>query len=259
MGFIREKYSNNQGGLVVTFMGEQNTENYFSGDNIQDALNYFNMYLKDNQIYCRTNEELALTEAGISTIEEAEQLRQELNEIISEMTDEEAVERPILFPNWKTGKEYTVNERVRYGGRIFKVLQNHTSQDDWTPSRAPSLFAEILTSEDGEPQEWQQPSSTNPYLTGDKVIYNGLVYESLIDNNVWSPANYPQGWKLISETEPNQNESTPEESTVPEWTQPDSTNPYQTGDKVTYNGHTYESTVDNNVWAPDVYGWSLIE
>lgn len=256
MGFIREKYSNNQGGLVVAFMGEQNTENYFSGDNIQDALNYFNMYVKDNQIYCRTNEELALTEAGISTIEEAEQLRLELNEIIGEMTDEEAVERPILFPNWKTGKEYTVNERIRYGGRIFKVLQNHTSQDDWTPSCAPSLFAEILTSEDGEPQEWQQPSSTNPYLTGDKVIYNGLVYESLIDNNTWSPAAYPQGWKLISEPEP---EVSSDESTIPEWTQPDSTNPYQTGDKVTYNGHTYESTVDNNVWAPDVYGWSLIE
>ena len=259
MGFIKEKYSNNQGGLTVVFMGDQNTDNYFAGDNVQDALNYFNMYLKNNQIYIRTEEELALTEAGISTVTEAEQLRQELNEIIAEMTDEEAIERPILFPSWKTGKQYTINERVRYGGRIFKVLQNHTSQDDWTPSRAPSLFAEILTNESGEPQEWQQPSSTNPYLTGDKVIYEGLIYESLIDNNTWSPADYPQGWKLISETEPNQNESTPEEPTIPEWTQPDSTNPYQTGDKVTYNGHTYESTVDNNVWAPDVYGWSLIE
>jgi hypothetical protein len=256
MGFIREKYSNNQGGLIVIFTNSQNTEDYFSGDNVQDALKYFNMYIKNNQIYIKTNEELALTEAGISTIEEAEQLRQELNEIIGEMTDEEAIERPILFPNWKSGKEYTVNERVRYGGRIFKVLQNHTSQDDWTPSRAPSLFAEILTSEDGEPQEWQQPSSTNPYLTGDKVIYNGLLYESLIDNNTWSPADYPQGWKLISEQE---SEVPSDEPTIPEWTQPDSTNPYQTGDKVTYNGHIYESTVDNNVWAPDAYGWSLIE
>jgi hypothetical protein len=73
------------------------------------------MYLKNNQIYIRTEEELALTEAGISTVTEAEQLRQELNEIIAEMTDEEAIERPILFPNWKTGKQYTINERVRYG------------------------------------------------------------------------------------------------------------------------------------------------
>ena len=217
------------------------------------------MYVQDNSLFVRTDEELALNEAGISTIEEAEQLRTELNNLISTMTDEEAVERPILFPNWKVGITYSVGTRVRYGGRIFKVLQTHTSQEDWTPSRAPSLFAEVLTSEDDEPQEWVQPSSTNPYLTGDKVIYNGLIYESLIDNNVWAPDAYPAGWRLISEPEPEPEPNVePEEETIPEWTQPDSTNPYQTGDKVTYNGHTYESTVDNNVWAPDVYGWSLI-
>lgn len=256
MGFLKETYLNNQGGLIVSFQNNENNENYFNGNNIEDALNYFNMYIKDNTIYIHTEEEFIAETTGINSTEEAIQLREELNKITASMTDEEAVERSILFPNWKSGKEYTINQRIRYGGRIFKVLQNHTSQDDWTPSRAPSLFAEILTSEDEEPQEWQQPSSTNPYLTGDKVIYNGLVYESLIDNNTWSPEDYPQGWKLISEPEP---EVPSDESTIPEWQQPDSTNPYQTGDKVTYNGHTYESTVDNNVWAPDVYGWSLIE
>lgn len=135
MGFIREKYSNNQGGLSVIFMGDQNTENYFAGDNIQDALEYFNMYLKNNQIYIKTDEELALAEVGIASVEEATELRQELNDIVSEMTDEEAVERAILFSNWVSDKVYSVGERVRYGGRIFKVLQAHTSQDDWTPSR----------------------------------------------------------------------------------------------------------------------------
>jgi hypothetical protein len=258
MGFIREKYSNNQGGLIVSFQGDQNTNYYFAGDNIQDALNYFDMYVKDSQIYVRTDEELALSEVGIKTLEEATELRQEIDSITSTMTDEEAVERAILFSNWTPGKPYSVGERVRYGGRIFKVLQAHTSQDDWTPSRAPSLFAEVLTSEDGEPQEWVQPSSTNPYLTGDKVIYNGLVYESLIDNNVWAPDAYPDGWKLLSEPEPEPEEPT---ETIPEWVQPDATNAYNTGDKVTYNGHTYESVIDNNVWSPDTYpaGWSLIE
>lgn len=256
MGFIKEIYQDNLAGLRVIFQGDQNNENYYSGDSINNALNYFNMYVKDGQIYCRTKEELALSEAGISSLEEAEQLRQELNEITSTLTDEEAIERPILFANWKSNIDYTSGTRVRYGGRLFKVLQTHTSQEDWTPSRAPSLFAEILTDENNEPQEWQQPSSTNPYLTGDKVIYEGLVYESLIDNNVWSPADYPDSWQLISDLEP---EPIPDEPTIPEWQQPNSTNPYQTGDKVTYNGHTYESTVDNNVWAPDVYGWSLIE
>lgn len=236
-------------------MGDQNTDTYFAGDSAQDALNYFDMYVKDNQIYVRTNEELALAEVGIKSVEEASELRQELNEIVSNMTDEEAVERAILFSNWVSGKSYSVGDRVRYGGRIFKVLQAHTSQDDWTPSRASSLFAEVLTSEDGEPQEWVQPSSTNPYLTGDKVIYEGLVYESLIDNNVWSPANYPDGWRLLSEPEPT------EPTAVPEWQQPDAANAYQIGDRVMYNGVIYESVIANNVWSPEAYpaGWQVIE
>ena len=253
MGFVKEKYSNHRGGLTVIFNNIESNENYFSGDNAQDALTYFNMYVKNGQIFYRTDEELALSEAGISTIAEAEQLRQELNEIIGEMTDEEAIERPILFPQWKSGVSYTIDERVRYGGRIFKVLQSHTSQEDWTPSRASSLFAEILTDENNEPQEWVQPSSTNPYLTGDKVIYENQIYESLIDNNVWSPADYPQGWQLITQEE--------EEQTIPEWQQPDSTNPYMTGDKVTFNNSIYESLIDNNIWSPEAYpaGWQVIE
>lgn len=257
MGFIKEQYSNNYGGLSVVFQGNNNRVDYYSGDSAQAAMEYFNMYLKDGRICIRTEEELALTEAGITSVEEAEQLREELDAITSNLTDEEASERAILFPKWKVDVNYTVGTRIRYGGRVFKVLQSHTSQADWTPSRAPSLFAEILTSEDNEPQEWQQPSSTNPYLTGDKVIYNGKIYKSLIDNNVWPPIDYPAGWELIEEPTPD--EPTPEEPTISEWQQPDSTNPYQAGDKVTYNGHTYESTINNNVWAPDVYGWSLIE
>lgn len=258
MGFIKEKYNNNRGGLVVAFLGNENSDTYFAGDSIADALEYFNMYVQDNSLFVRTDEELALNEAGISTIEEAEQLRTELNSLISTMTDEEAVERPILFPNWKVSTTYSVGTRVRYGGRIFKVLQTHTSQEDWTPSRAPSLFAEVLTSEDGEPQEWVQPSSTNPYLTGDKVIYNGLVYESLIDNNVWSPADYPSGWQLISEPE---EPTEPDVQTFPEWQQPDATNAYQIGDRVMYKGVVYESVIANNVWSPEAYpaGWQVIE
>jgi len=206
MGFILERYTNNLGGLRVAFLENySNVDNYFNGDSVQDAIEHFNMYFKDNQLYIRTDQELSLSEIGISSIAEAEQLREELDEITGSMTDEEALERPVFFPIWKVGVNYTVGTRIRYGGRIFKVLQAHTSQEDWTPSRAPSLFAEVLTSET-EPTEWRQPSSTNPYLTGDKVIYNGQIYESLIDNNVWVPDMYPQGWQLI-ETE----EETPTE------------------------------------------------
>ena len=50
----------------------------------------------------------------------------------------------------------------------------------------------------------------------------------------------------------------PDPDVIPEWEQPDSTNPYSKGDKVTHNGKTWVSDVDNNVWEPGVYGWSEV-
>lgn len=257
MGFILEKYTNKQAGLIVSFQGEENSNNYFAGNNINDALTYFNLYVKDNVIYLKTEEESALATIGIKTETEATILRETIDNITASFSDEQALTNKILFPVWESGVTYSVNSRVRYGNRLYKVLQAHTSQEDWTPTQAPSLFARILTNEDtGEPVAWEQPDSTNPYMYGDKVIYNGAVYESIIDNNIWSPIDYPQGWRLI-ETE----EETPVEETIPEWVQPDSTNPYRIGDKVSYQGLIYQSTIDNNIWSPLDYpaGWALVE
>lgn len=115
------------------------------------------------------------------------------------ISDGAALKVPELFPHWSgNSKEYVKGDKVLYNDVLYKVLQNHTSQEGWTPTSVPSLFAKVLTSE-GEILDWEQPSSTNPYMKGDKVKYNGKVYESLIDNNVWSPDGYPAGWKLIEE------------------------------------------------------------
>lgn len=115
------------------------------------------------------------------------------------ISDGAALKMTEVFPHWSgNSKEYVKDDKVLYNNVLYKVLQNHTSQEGWTPTSAPSLFAKVLTSE-GEILDWEQPSSTNPYMKGDKVKYNGKVYESLIDNNVWSPDGYPAGWKLIEE------------------------------------------------------------
>ena len=114
------------------------------------------------------------------------------------ISDEVAEKIPEVFPTWDSnGKEYKKDDRVQYNSVLYKVLQDHTSQSTWTPTDAPSLFAKVLTSTDGEPQEWEQPDSTNAYMKGDKVIFNDKVYESLIDNNVWSPEAYPDGWEEV--------------------------------------------------------------
>lgn len=91
------------------------------------------------------------------------------------------------------------------------------------------------------------------YVTGERVRYNEILYKVLQDHTsqtTWTPESAPSLFAkvLISDTE-----------TIPEWTQPDSTNPYQTGDKVTHNGATWISTIDNNVWEPGVYGWTKVE
>ena len=115
------------------------------------------------------------------------------------ISDGAALKMPEVFPHWNgNSKEYVKDDKVLYNDVLYKVLQNHTSQETWTPTSAPSLFAKVLTSE-GEILEWEQPSADNAYMKGDKVKFNGKIYESIIDNNVWSPEAYPQGWKEVEE------------------------------------------------------------
>ena len=126
------------------------------------------------------------------------------NDLLPDLTDEQALEMPLLFPKWQAGKEYAVGDRVLYLGTLYKVIQAHTSQQGWEPDITPSLFAKnlIVKDDDGEQvdiPEFEQPDSTNPYMKGDKVRFEGKVYQSLIDNNVWSPTAYPQGWEEVNE------------------------------------------------------------
>lgn len=126
------------------------------------------------------------------------EIQNEYVSTISALSDDVALLIPEVYPVWSAdGKEYNVNDRVTYNGVLYKVLQDHTSQATWTPTDAPSLFTKVLVSTIDEPLPWKQPDSTNGYMTGDKVTYNGKMYESLIDNNAWSPEAYPTGWREL--------------------------------------------------------------
>lgn len=107
-------------------------------------------------------------------------------------TDEQALAVLALYPVWRSGVYYEVGIRVLYNGILYKVLTAHTSQDDWSPDAAPSLFAKVLIPDETIIPEWQQPDSTNPYMKDDKVTHNGKTWVSDIDNNVWEPGVY--GW-----------------------------------------------------------------
>ena len=101
--------------------------------------------------------------------------------------DQTALKAKELYKEWTVGIEVKVGERLRYKDVLYKVLQDHTTQETWTPTDAPSLFAKVLIPDDSEIYPWEQPDSTNPYMKGDKVTHKGKTWESLVDNNVWQP------------------------------------------------------------------------
>ena len=176
MGFIREIYSDNRAGLVVAFGRGETSENYFSGDSIEEAMKHFNLYLKGYEMYVKTEDEKAIEQLGINT-EDAAEFRSTVNEIIGTLTDEQALAAPVLFPVWQAEVEYKAGDRVRYEGKLYKVLQDHNSQLDWEPISAPSLFASLLTDEE-DPENilpWVQPVSTNAFSIGDKVHFEGAT------------------------------------------------------------------------------------
>lgn len=135
-------------------------------------------------------------------VEKARELRQTIESLAVHLDDEQAVASVELFPEWQTGIDYIADSRVRYDNVLYKILQNHTSQEDWTPDTASSLYARVLIPAPETIPVWEQPDSTNAYMTGDKVYYptaDDDIYESLIDNNVWSPVAYPAGWQIVEE------------------------------------------------------------
>ena len=131
------------------------------------------------------------------TLEEAKAIIDALVTLRNSAADEQALKASTLYPKWKAGTDYQKDKRVLYNDILYKVLTDHTSQADWTPDAAPSLFAKVLIPDKNVIPEWEQPESTNPYGKGDKVTHNGKTWWSTIDGNVWEPGVY--GWEEITE------------------------------------------------------------
>lgn len=129
------------------------------------------------------------------TLEETKAIIDALVTLRNSATDEQALKASALYPKWKVGTDYQKDKRVLYNNILYKVLTDHTSQADWTPDAAPSLFAKVLIPDKNVIPEWEQPESTNPYSKGNKVTHNGKTWLSTIDGNVWEPGVY--GWEEI--------------------------------------------------------------
>lgn len=142
--------------------------------------------------------ELAVT-AMMMTLagEEVSESKKAYQVRLNSVSDNVALFMTTLYPSWSIERTYKVGERITYNNVLYKVLQDHTSQENWKPDVSSSLFAKVIRQVGEEIPEWQQPSAENAYMQGDKVCFNNKIYESLIDNNVWSPEANPQGWKEV--------------------------------------------------------------
>ena len=127
-----------------------------------------------------------LTESEVSRL----LIAQQINTL--SVDDNTALRMLEFYPAWAADTAYPAGHKVQRGGKLWRCLQAHTSQDVWEPENAPSLWAKVLIPDPDVIPEWEQPDSTNPYMTGDKVAHNGKTWVSSVDNNVWEPGVY--GW-----------------------------------------------------------------
>ena len=253
MGFIREIYTNGGAGLVVSFSQKETTENFFAGDSVEEAMKHFKLFLdEDNRLRIDSESERAMDELEIEA-SQVKDFRDKVTELLVNLDNDAAIENAILFPQWKSGIDYKVDERIRYNNILYIILQDHTSQEEWRPDVAGSLYARMLRSwEQNIIPTWEQPESTNGFMAGDKVYHNGLLYVSTADYNTWEPGIEGNPWELVVEEHPEDSEPEVKEHVAGAL--------YAMGDHVIFNGVEYESLIDNNSWSPADYpaGWAEV-
>ena len=133
----------------------------------------------------------------------AEQFRRAVQMFVRSLGDEDAMEVATMFPQYEVGKDYKVDDIFSYGEnkvgdpQLYRVVQNHTSQADWTPNTTASLYVAIGLTEEGYPVFSKPTGAHDAYNMGDIVDYNGTLVESLINGNTYSPDEYPAGWKVV--------------------------------------------------------------
>lgn len=185
----------------------------------------FIIFLKGDK---RNESDSLLIELGLNEIAREANPKQELEElrkiqyeqdkiikatletiVLSKDLNEEQKENILKqYKPYQVGVAYKVNDKFTHNGKVYEVIQAHTSQVDWLPESTPALYKEYLNVEikndDGSTTEvvaeFKQPTGAHDaYKKGDKVLFNGKIYKSLIDNNAYSPTDYAQGWEEVAE------------------------------------------------------------
>ena len=129
----------------------------------------------------------------------AKTLRQQMENAVENLIpDDKADDYQLFFMPYEIGKAYITGDKFRYNNVIYKVLQDHTSQEDWTPDTATSLYVQLILKDEYRVIP-ETITATEAFALGEKGWWNGVLYESLIEGNVYTPDTYPDGWKIVEE------------------------------------------------------------
>ena len=130
----------------------------------------------------------------MTIIELARKLRPIIEQAAQSLDDRTGLSAVALYPAWAAGVDYATGFKVQHDGILYKCVQAHTSQADWTPDATQALWVVVSIEEF---PEWVQPTGAHDaYNTGDKVSYNSKHYVCTIDANTYAPDVY--GWEVTA-------------------------------------------------------------
>lgn len=115
-------------------------------------------------------------------LEEAKAIRASIDGLADGQSDEKLADNKAAFPWWNgDGVYYLTGMLLRHGDNLYRVIQPHTTQADWSPDITPALYNKITVT------EWEKWEPNNFYAKGAKVTHNNKKWISNVDNNHWEP------------------------------------------------------------------------
>ena len=116
------------------------------------------------------------------------------------LPDDKIIEFSSHVVKWNEGEAVVEGNARTYEGDVYRCIQPHTTQADWTPDVTPALWVK-LTPDEAEGKEiirWFEPTAEHNYSLGQLVVYtDDKIYESKLNDNIWSPTAYPTGWEFV--------------------------------------------------------------
>lgn len=132
------------------------------------------------------------------TVEQAQAKKAAIDTAGNMLTDEQAIEVIDLYDEWAVNKQVYAGNRIQFEGELYKVLQDHTTQADWTPDVTPALYVKVGY---GYREIKENMMATEAFAKGEIGWYKTKdnLYESLFDGNAYTPDSYPNGWQKVGE------------------------------------------------------------